>query len=104
MCKGKQTKSLFKSKKQVSSSKHLELIRMDLCGPIRIQSNGGKKYILVVVDDYTRFTCTMFLKPKDETYDVLITFVRIISTKLNLKITGITFDHGTEFENAKFDN
>lgn len=88
----------------MSSSKHLELIRMDLCGPIRIQSNGGKKYILVVVDDYTRFTCTMFLKPKDETYDVLITFVRIISTKLNLKITGITFDHGTEFENAMFDN
>ncbi|WMV28765.1 hypothetical protein MTR67_022150 [Solanum verrucosum] len=72
---------------------------MDLCGPVKIQSRGGKKYIMVVVDDYSRFTWTMFLKSKDETYDVLMIFVKMIQT--NCKIAGIMSDHGTEFENAK---
>ncbi|KAH0682508.1 hypothetical protein KY290_023330 [Solanum tuberosum] len=65
--KGKQIRSSFKQKKQVSSSRVLELIHMDLCGPVKIQSRGGKKYILLIVDDYSRFTRTMFLKSKCET-------------------------------------
>ena len=60
--KGKQTTSSFKLKKRVSYSRVLELIHMDLCGSVKIQSRNRKMYILVVVDDYTRFTWTMFLK------------------------------------------
>lgn len=102
--KGKQTRSSFMSKKQVSFSRSLKLIHMDLCGPMRIQSRGGKKYILVIVDDYARFTWTMFLRSKEETYDVLTIFIKMIQAKLNCKIAGIKSDHGTEFENAKLDN
>ncbi|GJU71132.1 retrovirus-related pol polyprotein from transposon TNT 1-94 [Tanacetum coccineum] len=44
---------------------------MDLCGPMRVQSINGKKYILVIVDDYSRFTWVKFLGSKDETPDVV---------------------------------
>ena len=53
--KEKQIRSSFKSKKQVTSSRVLELLHMDLCGPLKVQSRNGKKYILVIVDDYSRY-------------------------------------------------
>ena len=54
--KGKQVRSSFKSKNQVSSSKPLELIHMDLCGPMKVPSLGGNRYIYVLVDDFSRYT------------------------------------------------
>ncbi|GJT98668.1 retrovirus-related pol polyprotein from transposon TNT 1-94 [Tanacetum coccineum] len=49
--------------------------KMDLCGPIRVESINGKKYVLVIVDDYSRYTWTHFLRSKDETPEVLIDFL-----------------------------
>ncbi|XP_070022773.1 uncharacterized protein [Nicotiana sylvestris] len=54
--RGKHVKSLYKPKKDVSTSKPLDLLHMDLCDPMRVQSRGGKRYIFVIVDDYSRFT------------------------------------------------
>ncbi|GJS11422.1 retrovirus-related pol polyprotein from transposon TNT 1-94 [Tanacetum coccineum] len=51
---------------------------MDSCGPMRIESFDGKKYVLVIVDDYSRYTWTRFLRSKDETPEVLIDFLRMI--------------------------
>ena len=76
---------------------------MDLCGPLKVQSRSGKKYILVIVDDYSRFTWTRFLRSKAETPEELIVFFKMIQTKLNQAIAGIRSDHGTEFENSKID-
>ena len=59
--KGKQTKTSFKSKKLVSTSRPLELLHMDLIGPARVKSLGGNLYTLVIVDDYSRFTWVAFL-------------------------------------------
>ena len=47
--KGKQVRSSFKSKKEVSSSKPLELIHMDLCGPMQVRSRGGKNTFLLLL-------------------------------------------------------
>ncbi|XP_070007049.1 uncharacterized protein [Nicotiana sylvestris] len=58
-----------KSKRDVISSKPLELLHMDFYGPMREQSRGGKRYIFVIVDDYSRFTWTLFLRTKDETFE-----------------------------------
>ena len=66
--RGKMTRSTFKSKKIVSTTVPLELIHMDLCGPMRTQSYGGNKYIFVLVDDFTRYTWTLFLKSKDQAF------------------------------------
>nr|GEU88582.1 Gag-Pol polyprotein [Tanacetum cinerariifolium] len=64
----KAKRSSFKSK-AVPSSKG-RLLHMDLCGPMRVASINGKKYILVIVDDYLRYTWTLFLRSKDETPEV----------------------------------
>ncbi|RDX95224.1 hypothetical protein CR513_22290, partial [Mucuna pruriens] len=63
--KGKQIKDSFKSINVVSTSRLLELLHIDLFGPIRIASLGGKHYGLVVVYDYTRWTWVTFLAHKE---------------------------------------
>ncbi|XP_075099216.1 uncharacterized protein LOC142176057 [Nicotiana tabacum] len=101
---GKHVKSSFKPKKDVSTSKPLDLLHMDLRGPMRVQSRGGKRYIFVIVDDYSRFTWTLFLKTKDETFEICIAFVKKIPVKMESKVACIRSDHGTEFDNAKFND
>ncbi|XP_070054604.1 uncharacterized protein [Nicotiana tomentosiformis] len=101
--KGKQVRSSFKPKKDVSTSRPLDLLHMDLCGPMRVPSIGGKKYIFVIVDDYSRFTWTLFLKTKDETFPVFVAFVKKIQMKVSHNVACIISDHDTEFDNAKFD-
>lgn len=76
--RGKHMKSYFKSKRDVSTSKPLKLLHIDLCGPMRVQNRGGKRYIFVIVDDYSRFTWTLFLRTKDETFEVFVAFVKKI--------------------------
>ena len=56
----KQTRNTFKPKNIVSTTRPLELLHMDLFKPTRTTSLGGRKYGLVIVDDYSRFTWVMF--------------------------------------------
>jgi len=93
--KRKQTRSSFKPKKGVSTTRPLELLHMDLCGPVKIQSRGCKKYIMVIVHDFSRFSWNMFLRTKDETAGLLITFTKEIQLKVNCMIASIRSDHGT---------
>ncbi|GJY27498.1 retrovirus-related pol polyprotein from transposon TNT 1-94, partial [Tanacetum coccineum] len=58
----KAKRSSFKSKIVPSSKGRLNLLHMDLCGPMRVAIINGKKYILVIVDDYSRYTWTLFLR------------------------------------------
>ncbi|XP_075098043.1 uncharacterized protein LOC142175357 [Nicotiana tabacum] len=69
----------------------------------KVASRGGKKYIFVIVDDYSRFTWTLFLRTKDETFEVFVSFVKKIQVKMGNDVACIRSDHGTEFDNAKFD-
>ncbi|XP_070014719.1 uncharacterized protein [Nicotiana sylvestris] len=72
----KQIRSSFKSKKMISTTRMMELVHIDLCGPIKTLSRGGKRYVMVLVDDYSRFTWTLFLRFKDEAFDIFTSFVR----------------------------
>ena len=64
----KQTKISFKSKSHISTTRPLQLLHMDLFGPSRTSSLGGKQYCLVIVNDYSRFIWVMFLAHKDEIF------------------------------------
>ncbi|GJZ22603.1 retrovirus-related pol polyprotein from transposon TNT 1-94 [Tanacetum coccineum] len=72
---------------------------MDLCGPMRVASINGKKYILVIVDDYSRFRWVKFLASKDEAPDFINKFLKMIQVRLNVPIRNIRTDNGTEFVN-----
>nr|GEY33762.1 hypothetical protein [Tanacetum cinerariifolium] len=70
-CELSKVKRAHSSQKAVLSSKGRQnLLHMDLCGPMRVASINGKKYILVIIDDYSRYTWTLFLRSKDETPEV----------------------------------
>ncbi|XP_070050424.1 uncharacterized protein [Nicotiana tomentosiformis] len=101
--KVKQVSSSFKPKKEVSTSRPLDLLHTDLCGPMRMPNRGGKKYNFVIVNDYSRFTRTLFLRTKDETFPVFIAFVKQIQVKMSHNVVSIRSNHDTEFDNAKFD-
>nr|GFD15100.1 retrovirus-related Pol polyprotein from transposon TNT 1-94 [Tanacetum cinerariifolium] len=79
---GKANRKSFHTKLNPSSKRRLQLLHMDLCGPMRVASINGKRYVLVIVDDYSRYTWTHFLRSKDETPKVLIDFLRLIQRGL----------------------
>nr|GEZ03204.1 hypothetical protein [Tanacetum cinerariifolium] len=72
---------------------------MDLYGPIRVESVNGKKYILVIVDDFSRFTWVKFLRSKDKAPDFIIKFLKMIQVRLKVPVRRIRTDNGTEFVN-----
>ncbi|GKC90581.1 retrovirus-related pol polyprotein from transposon TNT 1-94 [Tanacetum coccineum] len=72
---------------------------MDLCGPMRVESINGKKYVLVIVDDYSRYTWTHFLRSKDETPAVLIDFLTLVQRGLHVQVRTVRTDKGTKFLN-----
>ncbi|GKB39432.1 retrovirus-related pol polyprotein from transposon TNT 1-94 [Tanacetum coccineum] len=96
---GKSKKYSHKPKTENTNMEVLHTLHMDLCGPMRVQSINGKKYILVIVDDYSRFTWVKFLRSKDETPEFVINFLKQIQVGLNKTVRYIRTDNGTEFVN-----
>nr|GEZ86075.1 Gag-Pol polyprotein [Tanacetum cinerariifolium] len=82
-----------------NSRQRLHLLHMDLCGPIRIASINGKRYILVIVDDYSRYTWVHFLRSKDEAPEVIIKFLKRITVLLQSPVIIIRTNNSTEFKN-----
>ena len=76
---------------------------MELFGPIQTLSLGGKRFTLVIVDDFIRFTWTFFLASKDESTHVFIRYCKKVQNEKGLNIVSIRSDHGGEFENHEMD-
>ena len=87
------------SRNVVSTTKPLELLHLDLFGPTRITSLGGKKYGLIIVDDFSRFTCVIFLAHKDEACEAFKIFLKRVQNEKSFCISTIRSAHGGEFEN-----
>ena len=101
---GKRFKLSFKSKDIVSTSKPLELIHIDLFGPSRTLSLGGKRYVFVLIDDFPRYTWVIFLINKSDVFNEFQTFCKRVQNEKGFKIIKIRSDHGGEFENDVFEN
>ncbi|GKD72300.1 retrovirus-related pol polyprotein from transposon TNT 1-94 [Tanacetum coccineum] len=95
----KSKKQSHKPKSKDINQEKLYLLHMDLCGPMRIASINGKKYILIIVDDYSWFTWVKFLASKDEASNFIIKFLKMIQVILNATVRKIHTDNGTEFVN-----
>ncbi|KAJ9561381.1 LOW QUALITY PROTEIN: hypothetical protein OSB04_006541 [Centaurea solstitialis] len=95
--KGKMKRASHPPKPEQGSKSLLSLLHMDLCGPMKFQSLAGRKYILVIVDDFSRYTWTKFLKTKDETSTLIINFIKAYNLKP--PVQTVRTDNGTEFKN-----
>ena len=72
---------------------------MDLMGPTKTKSLGGKRYFMVVVDDFTRYTWVILLRSKSDAPKHIEALCTRLQNKKNMKINRICIDHGKEFEN-----
>jgi transposase InsO family protein len=101
--KGKSKKATHRSTDASSITEPLQLLHMDLFGPVNVLSISKKRYALVIVDDFSKFTWVLFLSSKDETPEVLIEHIKVIEVALKLPVRAIRSDNGTEFRNAMMD-
>jgi transposase InsO family protein len=80
-----------------------QLLHMDIVDPSRARSMGGKWYILIIVDDYSRYSWVFFLEGKDQVFE----HFRLLALRLNNEypncLKAIRSDNGTEYRNASFD-
>nr|GEU90505.1 hypothetical protein [Tanacetum cinerariifolium] len=95
----KSKKHTHKPKAENTIMEVLHTLHMDLYRPMRVQIINGKKYILVIIDDYSRFTWVKFLRSKDETLEFVTKFLTQIQVGLNKTVRFIRTDNGIEFDN-----
>ncbi|GKD74339.1 retrovirus-related pol polyprotein from transposon TNT 1-94, partial [Tanacetum coccineum] len=91
----KAKRKYFHIKTTPSSKRRLQLLHIDLCGPMWVESINGKKYVLIIVNDYSKYTWTHFLRSKDETPKVLINFLKLVQRGLNAQVRTVRTDKGT---------
>ncbi|GJW89636.1 retrovirus-related pol polyprotein from transposon TNT 1-94 [Tanacetum coccineum] len=96
---GKSKKTSHQPKAEDTNQEKLYLLHMDLCGPMRVASINGKRYILVIVDDYSRFTWVRFLRTKDEAPEAIIKCIKNIQVRLNAIVHNVRTNNETEFVN-----
>ena len=101
---GKQTKANHQKVNVISTSRCLELLHVDLMGPTRTESFGGKRYIMVIVDDFSRYTWVEFLRDKLEACEKMENLCKRLQNEKGVPIVKRRNDHSKEFENAKFES
>ena len=102
--KGKIKRSTHKSKEHSSITAPLQLIHIDLFGPVNVMSLSKKKYALVMVDDFSRYTWVKFLHSKDEAPQIIIDHLTKTQNNAQANVVAVRSDNGTEFKNALLKN
>lgn len=93
-------KAFAGAKTEINTTGLLELLHMDVCGPMETKSLGGAKYFLTIIDDFSRKVFVSFLTEKSAVVDVFRTFKAMVENECNRKIKRLRSDNGTEFVNS----
>jgi transposase InsO family protein len=101
---GKQVRTHHHAKNIMTTTRPLEMLHIDLFGPIAYISIGSNKYGLVIVDDYSRFTLVFFLQDKSETQELLKKFLRRTQNEFDAKVKKIRSDNGTKFKSTQVED
>jgi hypothetical protein len=88
----------------MTTTRPLEILHMDLFGPIAYISIGGNKYDLVIIDDYSCFIWVFFLQDNSETQEVLKKFLRRVQNEFDAKVKKIRSDNDTELKNTQVED
>lgn len=101
---GKESKKCHLVLTEKSIFEPLKLLHIDLCGPVAAESLHYKKYILVIVNDFTQFTWVFFLILKSEMTSKLINFIKGIEVLKKLTVRRVHNDNKTKITNSTFEN
>jgi hypothetical protein len=100
---GKMISASYSSVNTVVTEHPGQLLYVDTVGPSQVRSMEGKWYVLVIVDDYSRYSSVFFLVSKDEVFEHFWSLaLRLNNEHLNC-LKAIHSDNGTKFRNASFD-
>ncbi|GFX31274.1 retrovirus-related Pol polyprotein from transposon TNT 1-94 [Trichonephila clavipes] len=102
--KAKSKRVSFKKTGAVRSKRPLELLHMDLCGPMPTESQGGNKYFLSIIDDYSRKVTVFPIRNKSDVFHTFIRFQKRAERFLSKKVIAVRTDGGLEFCNKDMDN
>ena len=101
---GKHCRSPFPKKSLRVTTKPLELLHSDVCGPMSVDSIGGSRYFITFIDDYSRFVVTYTMKRKDEALDKFKEYVAMAETKFGYKVMKTRNDNGGEYCSKSFED
>jgi transposase InsO family protein len=93
-----------RAKNIMTTTRPMEMLQMDLFGPIADISIGGNKYGLVIVDDYSCFTWVFFLHDKSEAQEILKKLLKRAQNEPDAKVKNIRSDNGSEFKNTQVED
>ena len=99
---GKQRRGAFPREAKFRASKVLELVHGDLCGPITPATPSGKKYFLLIVDDYSRYMWLVLLRSKDEALEAFRKVKIAAEVESEEKLKALRTDRGGEFTSNEF--
>ena len=102
-CLGKMTDAPHRRIENHRAKQPLDIICMDLV-TMPVESIGGSKYLLTIIDVYTRRIFTYFLKNKSETYAKFLDFKARREKETGLKLKIVRTDNGGEFVNKDFED
>ena len=100
---GKLHKLPFPKTATFRGEKVLDLIHTDLWGPARVTSAGGKRYMLTITDDYSRFSKVYFLHSKTQVFEYFIEYKNWSERLHETKIKRVRSDNGGEFTSNEFE-
>ena len=92
---GKQHRQPFPKTSKSSTSKLLELIHSDVCGPMDVPSVGGSRYFVTFIGDYSRYTTVYMMKQKSEVLDKFKEFVNLVENRTGLKVQRLNIEYQT---------
>lgn len=93
--KGKQTKHTKKG--ATRSTKLLEIVHTDICGPFDVSSFGGESYFITFIDDFSRYGYVYLLHDKSQSVDALEVYIKEVERQLDKKVKIIRSDRGGEY-------
>jgi len=99
---GKQFRMSFPKESISRAKKPLELIHVDVCGPIQPCSLGKTNYFLLFIDDFSRKTWVYFLKQKSEVFTIFKKFKAVVEKESGRQIKAIQTNRGGEFTSKEF--
>ncbi|WVZ80369.1 hypothetical protein U9M48_027845 [Paspalum notatum var. saurae] len=79
-----------------------ELLHMDTVRPSWVRSVGGKWYVLVIMDDFSRWSWVHFMESKDEAFEFVHDLVLRLRTESGHSMRALRSDNGSEFKNDHF--